>query len=47
MHTILTHQAFVGPSEPGDTRYFELSRHGVAHGHRFTVVASPVSYLTD
>ncbi|NOX62602.1 MAG: glycosyltransferase family 4 protein [Chloroflexi bacterium] len=46
MHALLIHQAFVAPGEPGGTRHFELARHCVEHGHRFTVVASPVSYLS-
>ncbi len=47
MHVLLIHQAFVGPGEAGGTRHYELARHCVdRHGFRFTVVASPVSYLS-
>jgi glycosyltransferase involved in cell wall biosynthesis len=46
MHVVLIHQAFVGPGEPGGTRHLELASRAVHAGHRFTVVASDVSYLT-
>ncbi len=46
MHAILIHQAFVSPREPGGTRHFELARQFVQDGHRFTIVASNISYLT-
>lgn len=46
MHVLLIHQAFVSPDEPGGTRHYELARHLVGHGHRFTIVASILSYLT-
>jgi glycosyltransferase involved in cell wall biosynthesis len=46
MHILLIHQAFVSPEEAGGTRHFELARHLVAQGHRFTVVTSNLSYLT-
>ncbi len=46
MHILLIHQAFVALDEPGGTRHYELARYLVAHGHRLTVIASPVSYLT-
>ncbi len=46
MHILLIHQAFVAFDEPGGTRHYEMARHLVAHGHRVTVIASPVSYLT-
>lgn len=45
-HYLLIHQAFVGPGEAGGTRHYELARHCAAAGHRFTIVASPVSYLS-
>jgi glycosyltransferase involved in cell wall biosynthesis len=32
--------------EAGGTRHYELARHLVDRGHRFTIVASTVSYLT-
>jgi glycosyltransferase involved in cell wall biosynthesis len=46
MHVLLIHQAFAGPGDPGGTRHFELGRYCVSQGHRFTVVASEVNYLT-
>ncbi len=45
-HVLLIHQLFVLGREAGGTRHVELARHLVRHGHRVTVVASPVSYLT-
>lgn len=46
MHTVLIHQAFVSPNEPGGTRHYELARHCAEQGHSFTIVASDHSYLT-
>lgn len=46
MHLLLIHQAFVSPREPGGTRHYELARRFVDAGHRFTIVASDLSYLT-
>lgn len=46
MHILLIHQAFVSPTEAGGTRHFEFARHAVRSGHRFTIVASDLSYLT-
>lgn len=47
MDVLLIHQAFVGPGEAGGTRHYELARHCVdEHGFRFTVIASPISYLS-
>jgi glycosyltransferase involved in cell wall biosynthesis len=46
MHTLLIHQAFVSPNEPGGTRHYELARHCVAQGQQFTIIASDHSYLT-
>ncbi len=46
MHTLLIHQAFASPDSAGGTRHFELASRAAAQGHRFTVVASDVSYLT-
>jgi glycosyltransferase involved in cell wall biosynthesis len=43
---MLIHQAFVGPSEPGGTRHFELASHLVKHGGEATVICSDISYLT-
>lgn len=46
MHILLIHQAFAALDEPGGTRHHELARHLAAHGHRVTVITSPVSYMT-
>jgi len=46
MHILLIHQAFVALDEPGGTRHHELARYLAARGHRVTVIASTVSYLT-
>lgn len=46
MHILLIHQAFAALNEAGGTRHHELARHLVARGHRVTIIASPVSYLT-
>jgi len=46
MHILIIHQAFAALNEPGGTRHAEFARILVARGHRVTVIASPVSYLT-
>jgi glycosyltransferase involved in cell wall biosynthesis len=46
MHILLIHQAFAALDEPGGTRHHELARYLASKGHRVTVIASPVSYLT-
>jgi glycosyltransferase involved in cell wall biosynthesis len=46
VHILLIHQAFAALDEPGGTRHHELARYLVKRGHRVTVIASPVSYLT-
>jgi glycosyltransferase involved in cell wall biosynthesis len=46
MHILLIHQAFAALNEPGGTRHHELARFLAGQGHRVTVIASPVSYLT-
>jgi len=46
MHILLIHQAFASLDEPGGTRHYEFARLLTAHGHRVTVIASPVSYIT-
>ena len=46
MHILLIHQAFASPGQPGGTRHFELAEYLVEQGHRVTVVASQVSYMT-
>jgi len=46
MHVLLIHQIFAGPDDPGGTRHYEIGRYLVEHGHRVTVIASAVKYLT-
>ncbi|OGO64436.1 MAG: glycosyltransferase WbuB [Chloroflexi bacterium RBG_19FT_COMBO_50_10] len=46
MHILLIHQAFVALDEPGGTRHHELARYFAEHGHRVTIITSPISYLT-
>ncbi len=46
MHILLIHQAFVALDEPGGTRHHELARFLVKRGHKVTIIASPISYLT-
>lgn len=46
MHILLIHQAFAALTEPGGTRHHELALHLSARGHKVTIIASPVSYLT-
>ena len=46
MHILLIHQAFAALDEPGGTRHHELARQLVRPGHRVTIIASPISYLT-
>jgi glycosyltransferase involved in cell wall biosynthesis len=46
MHILIIHQAFASFNEPGGTRHFEFARMLAARGHKVTVIASPVSYIT-
>jgi len=46
MYILLVHQAFAALDEPGGTRHAELARCLAQRGHRVTVIASQVSYLT-
>ena len=46
MHILLIHQAFAGLDEAGGTRHYEMAAHLVQRGHRVTIIASPVSYLS-
>jgi glycosyltransferase involved in cell wall biosynthesis len=46
VHILLIHQAFVTLDEPGGTRHHELARYLASQGHRVTIIASPISYLT-
>lgn len=46
MHILLIHQAFAAIDEPGGTRHHEMALHLAKMGHKVTIIASPVSYLT-
>jgi hypothetical protein len=46
MHILLIHQAFAALDEPGGTRHHEIAQYLTSRGHRVTIIASPVSYLT-
>jgi hypothetical protein len=46
MHILLIHQIFVTPEEGGGTRHFELARYLAGKGHKVTIIASDVDYLT-
>ena len=46
MHVLLIHQTFVSPEEAGGTRHFELMSRVVQSGHKATIVASNLDYLS-
>jgi glycosyltransferase involved in cell wall biosynthesis len=46
VHILLIHQAFAAINEPGGTRHHEFARQLARRGHRVTIIASQVSYLT-
>jgi glycosyltransferase involved in cell wall biosynthesis len=46
MHILLIHQAFAALNEAGGTRHHEIARYLISRGHRVTIIASPISYLT-
>jgi glycosyltransferase involved in cell wall biosynthesis len=46
MHILIIHQAFASINEPGGTRHHEFARLLTTQGHKVTVIASPVSYIT-
>jgi glycosyltransferase involved in cell wall biosynthesis len=46
MHILIIHQAFASINEPGGTRHHEFARLLTACGHKVTVVASRISYIT-
>ena len=46
MNLLIIHQAFTSPSEAGGTRHFEFAKNLVARGHRVSIIASQLSYLT-
>ena len=46
MHILIIHQAFASINEPGGTRHHEFARLLASRGHKVTVIASPISYIT-
>ncbi len=46
MHVLIIHQAFASLDEPGGTRHYEFAQLLASRGHKVTVIASPVSYIT-
>lgn len=46
LHVLLIHQAYISLGEAGGTRHAEMADYLVQHGHRVTIIASPISYLT-
>jgi glycosyltransferase involved in cell wall biosynthesis len=46
MHILIIHQAFASINEPGGTRHHEFARLLASRGHKVTVIASPVNYIT-
>ena len=46
LHILLIHQAYVSLGEPGGTRHAEFADYLVSQGHRVTIIASSISYLT-
>jgi len=46
MHILIIHQAFASLDEPGGTRHYEFAHLLASRGHKVTVIASPVSYIT-
>jgi len=46
MHILLIHQAFTAIDEAGGTRHIEMATFLAQKGHRVTIIASPISYLT-
>ena len=46
MHILIIHQAFASINEPGGTRHHEFARLLTTRGHKVTVIASPISYIT-
>lgn len=46
MHILIIHQAFASLDEPGGTRHYEFAHLLAARGHKVTVIASSVSYIT-
>ena len=46
MHLLIVHQNFVDHRHPGGTRHLELAKQMVRNGHRCTIIAGRVDYLT-
>ena len=47
MHILLIHQIFVTPAYGGGTRHYELAKYLVQMGHKVTVIASDIDYLSQ
>ena len=45
-HILLIHQVFVTPEFGGGTRHYELAKYLIQLGHRVTVIASNIDYLS-
>ncbi len=46
MHILLIHEIFATPDECEGTRHYELAKFLLQNGHKFTVIASDVDYLS-
>jgi len=46
MHILIIHQAFAALNEPGGTRHYELAHYLAERGHKVTIIASSVSYIS-
>ena len=46
MRSLLIHQNFVHPKDGGGTRHYEFGRYLTEKGDQFTVITSPLSYLS-
>ena len=46
MHILLIHEIFATPEEGGGTRHYEFAKYLVQMGHKVTVIASDVDYLS-
>lgn len=46
MHLLLIHEIFTTPDEGGGTRHYELAKYLIQYGHKVSVIASDVDYLS-
>ena len=46
MHILIIHQAFASLNEPGGTRHHEFAHLLTTRGHKVTIIASSISYIT-